>query len=38
MYIVIGVELIFLAGILIDAMCGGTLKEHGIHPRDVSIA
>jgi len=34
LYIVIGMEAIFLAGVLIDAMCGGALKEHGIHPRD----
>lgn len=34
MSIVVGVECIFLAGVLIDAMCGGALKEHGIRPRD----
>lgn len=32
--IVLGTEAIFLAAVLIDFMCGGALKQHGIQPRN----
>ena len=35
-YIVVGLVAVFLMAVVIDAMSGGTLKEHGIHPREVS--
>lgn len=35
--IIVAFEIIFLAGVLVDAFTGGMLRRHGIHPRDAPM-